>query len=241
MYFLPVGADQKIEAARGFAKMRALFDDYVQRRYTEPRDDLCTALVDALAREDATGGGLTLEQRYEVASNVQNLFIAGFITATPLLGTMLLNLLRHREQWELLCAKPERIPAAVEEALRYDTSLQSVRRVTTAPVTLAGVDIPAGATLLVALASANRDPSVHADADAFDVTRPPAKPAKHVSFGHGPHACVGAQLFREEAKATLRVLTERLPGLRLAPEEQGTMGHGVVPRDGSLQALNLVW
>jgi cytochrome P450 len=191
-----------------------------------------------LAPADANGADLTLDQRYEVASNVQNLFIAGFITATPLLGTMLLNLLRQREQWELLCAKPELIPAAVEEALRYDTSLQSVRRVTTAPVTLAGVEIPAGATLLVALASANRDPGVHDHADVFDVGR---SQAKHVSFGHGPHACVGAQLFREEAKATLRVLTERLPGLRLAPQERGTMGHSVVPRDGSLQVLNLVW
>jgi len=56
-----------------------------------------------------------------------------------------------------------------------------------------------------------------------------------------PHACVGAQLFREEAKAALRVLTERLPELRLAPEEAGTMGRSVIPRDGSLHVLNLVW
>src|SRR5262249_32661952 len=160
LYFLPVGEEQKIAAAQGFAAMRALFDEYVQRRHAEPRDDLCSALLGALVPEDAAGADLTLDQRHEVASNVQNLFIAGFITAAPLLGTLLLNLLPHREQWELLCTNPELIPAAVEEALRYDTSLQSVRRVTTAPVTLAGVDIPAGATLLVALASANRDPGV---------------------------------------------------------------------------------
>lgn len=239
MYFFPVGEEQKAVAARRFAEMRAMFDELVRRRRAEPRDDLAGALVSALA---PNGGELTVDQRHEVASNVLNLFIAGFITATPLLGTMILNLLRHRDQWELLCARPDLIPAAVEEATRYDTSMQSVRRVTTAPVTLSGVTIPAGATLLVALASANRDAAVHDRPDDFDITRPAGSAAAgHVSFGHGPHACVGAQLFREEARATLRVLTERLPGLRLAPREEGSMGRSAVPRDGSLQELNLVW
>jgi cytochrome P450 len=242
MYFFPVGDEHKARAARKFAEMRAMIDEHVRRRHAEPRDDLSSALLGALVPDG--GGELTLDQRHEVASNVLNLFIAGFITATPLLGTMVLNLLQHREQWELLCAKPELIPAAVEEATRYDTSMQSVRRITTAPVTLAGVEIPAGATLLVALASANRDAEAHDQPDTFDITRPTSAgpgAASHVSFGHGPHACVGAQLFREEARATLRVLTERLPSLRLAPQEQGTMGRSVVPRDGSLQELNLVW
>jgi cytochrome P450 len=238
MYFFPVGDEHKAQAARTFAETRAMIDEYVRRRRAEPRDDLCSALVAALAPGQ---GQLTVEQRHEVASNVLNLFIAGFITATPLLGTMVLNLLRHREQWELLCAKPELIPAAVEEATRYDTSLQSVRRITTVPVTLSGVEIPAGATLLVALASANRDPDVHDRPDTFDITRPAGAAAGHSSFGHGPHACVGAHLFREEARATLQVLTERLPGLRLAPQEHGAMGRSAVPRDGSLQELNLVW
>ena len=195
MYFFPVGEEHKAVAAREFAEMRAMIDAYVRRRHADPRDDLCSALVQALAPD---GGELTVDQRHEIASNVLNLFIAGFITATPLLGTMVLNLLRHREQWEHLCAQPDLIPAAVEEATRYDTSMQSVRRVTTAPVRLSGVEIPAGATLLVALASANRDPDVHDRPDAFDIDRPTtsdaAPAARHVSFGHGPHACVGAQL-----------------------------------------------
>lgn len=241
MYFFPVGDEHKAIAARKFAEMRAMIDDLVRARRAEPRDDLCGTLVATLAPD---GAELTLDQRHEIASNVLNLFIAGFITATPLLGTMVLNLLRHREQWELLCAKPELIPAAVEEATRYDTSMQSVRRITTAPVTVGGAQIPAGATVLVALASANRDAQVLDRPDTFDITRPAGESraaARHVSFGHGPHACVGAQLFREEARATLRVLTERLPDLRLAPQEEGTMGRSAVPRDGSLQELNLVW
>ena len=240
MYFFPVGEEHKAQAARKFAELRAMIDAHVRRRHAEPREDLCGMLVAALAPD--RGGELTLDQRHEIASNVLNLFIAGFITATPLLGTMVLNLLRHREQWELLCAKPELIPAAVEEATRYDTSMQSVRRITTAPVTLAGVEIPAGATLLVALASANRDPAAHDRPDTFDITRPAGTAgAGHLSFGHGPHACVGAQLFRAEARATLRVLTGRLPNLRLAPREHGTRGRSAVQRDGSLQELNLVW
>ncbi|NUP51021.1 MAG: cytochrome P450 [Catenulispora sp.] len=236
LHFLPVGEPEKLAAAQGFAAMRSMFDDYARRRRAEPRDDLGTTLISALVPGD---GELTAQERHEVVSNLQNLFIAGLITTTPLLGTMVLNLLRHRDQWESLCAKPELIPGAVEEALRYDTSMQSVRRVTTAPVTLGGVEIPAGATVLVALASANRDPAVHDRPDEFDITRPVS--GRQLSFGHGPHACVGAQLFREEAKAALRVLTERLPGLRLAPQEAGTMGRSVIPRDGSLHVLNLVW
>jgi cytochrome P450 len=105
-----------------------------------------------------------------------------------------------------------RIPAAVEEAARYDTAIQGFRRVTTRPVTLAGNELPEGAEVFVAFGAAGRDPDAHERPDEFDITR---KPARHLAFGHGVHACPGAQLAREQVRVTLETLTRELPGLRL--------------------------
>jgi cytochrome P450 len=153
-------------------------------------------------------------------SNLQNLLIAGHLTTTALIGTALLHLLHDRPQWELLCARPELIPAAVEEAARFDTALQGFRRITTRPATIAGTDLPAGAAVFVAFGSANRDEAGGGRPDVFDITR---TPVRHLAFGHGVHGCPGAQLAREQVKITLETLTSRVPGLRLAPGHDSTM------------------
>ncbi|CNF82455.1 cytochrome P450 [Mycobacterium tuberculosis] len=107
---------------------------------------------------------------------------------------------------------PGLIPAAVEEAARYDTAIQGFRRVTTRPVTLAGTGLPEGAEVFVAFGAAGRDPGAHERPDEFDITR---KPTRNLAFGHGVHACPGAQLAREQVRVTLETLTRELPGLRL--------------------------
>ncbi|NUR83219.1 MAG: cytochrome P450, partial [Nonomuraea sp.] len=112
---------------------------------------------------------------------------------------------------ELLCERPELIPAAVEEAARFDAPVQGFRRTVTAPVTLAGTALEPGATVFVAYGSAGRD-----QGGGFDITRPPVR---HLSFGHGVHACPGSALAREQLRITLELLVSRLPGLRLAPGE----------------------
>jgi cytochrome P450 len=99
--------------------------------------------------------------------------------------------------------------------LRFDSSVIHWRRRTRVAVTLSGVDIPADANVLVSIGAANRDPEVFADPDRFDIHRPNAH--EHLSFGSGPHLCLGAPLARLEARVVLEELSAALPRLRLTP------------------------
>jgi hypothetical protein len=198
------------EQARIAADMRAYWTyckEFVAERLAHPRDDLASDLL-RTHREDP--GQLSL---VEVTAIVYGLSFAGHETTTHLITNALRRLLEHRDQWQALCADPGLVPNAVEEALRFDTSVISWRRVTTRPATIGGVDVPAGATLLLLLASANRDPRRFPDPDAFDVTR--ADAVHHLSFGRGIHFCLGAPLARMELRTVLELLTARSPDLRL--------------------------
>ncbi|MFJ3906001.1 cytochrome P450 [Streptomyces sp. NPDC090025] len=225
LLYRPLPEAEQLAAAEDVLALQRLLDDYARDRRLRPRDDLISGLVAALAPDAGLGPGpraLSHDQRCELVANIQNLLIAGHLTTTALIGTTLLHLLRHRDQWELLVERPELIPAAVEEAARYDTAVQGFRRTTTRPVTLAGTELPAGATVFVAYGSANRDPDRHADPDTFDITRPRPH-TRHLAFGHGPHGCPGSQLARVQLHATLRSFLRRLPGLRLADDRPVTM------------------
>ncbi|WOX13497.1 cytochrome P450 [Streptomyces sp. N50] len=234
LLFRPLEEDEQIAAAEDVVAMQHILDRYVRERHAHPRQDLGTELIASVTGEE--DGDLTLEHRHELVAHLQNLLIAGHLTTTALIGTTVLHLLRHRDQWELLCAEPDRIPAAIEEAARYDTALQGFRRVTTRPVVLAGTELPAGATLFVAFGAANRDEERHARADTFDITR---TPTRHLAFGFGVHSCPGSQLAREQLRLTLEELTTRLPGLRLAPDRPVTMRPTMIHR--SPYALHLTW
>ncbi|MDX3776247.1 cytochrome P450 [Streptomyces europaeiscabiei] len=235
LLFRPMTEAEQIAAAEDVVATAHRLDAFVRARHADPREDLGTELITSVAGADADE--LTLDQRHQVVAHLQNLLIAGHLTTTALIGTTLLHLLRDRPQWELLCAEPERIPAAVEEAARYDTALQGFRRVTTRPVTLAGTELPSGAPVFLAFGSANRDGSRHPNPDDFDITRPTA--SRHLSFGFGTHTCPGSQLAREQLRVTLEQLTSRLPGLRLAEGQRITMRPTLIHR--SPERLELVW
>jgi cytochrome P450 len=150
----------------------------------------------------------------ELRSMVFLLLIAGHETTVNLIGNATYLLLTHPEQWTLLRAEPDRVPAAVEEALRYDSPVQTATlRVTRQPVSLDGITIPSGELVLVCVASANRDGARIADPDRFDLTR---RDLTHLSFGHGIHFCLGAPLARVEAEVALRGLLAHFPDLTLA-------------------------
>jgi cytochrome P450 len=234
LLFRPLAEAEQIAAAEDVVAMQHTLDRYVQERHAQPRQDLCTELIASVTEEG--DGDLTLEHRHQLVAQLQNLLIAGHLTTTALIGTTVLHLLRHPQQWELLCAEPDRIPAAIEEAARYDTALQGFRRVTTRPLTLAGIELPAGATLFIAFGAANRDERRHARADTFDITR---APGRHLAFGFGVHSCPGSQLAREQLRLTLEELTRRLPGLRLAEDRPVTMRPTMIHR--SPYALHLTW
>ncbi len=172
-----------------------------------PADDLLTALIHA---ED---GGDVLNDDELVAQTLL-LYIAGHETTVNLIAGGTLALLRHPGQLALLRSDPALVGNAVEELLRYDSPVQASRRITLEPVTVGGVTIPAGAFVMASLGSANRDERFWGpDAAELNLRRENAR--QHVSFGAGPHHCLGASLARLEACIAFERLTARFPGLAL--------------------------
>ncbi|XIA64566.1 cytochrome P450 [Bradyrhizobium sp. TZ2] len=183
------------------------FQQLFDLRRKSPGDDLITQLVQA--EED--GSKLSNE---ELTANIILLFGAGHETTVNLIGNGLLALHRNPDQLELLKAKPELITNAIEEFLRYDSSVQLTGRVALEDIEdLGGRRIPKGETVLCLLGSANHDPAVYPDRpERLDITRPNVRP---LSFGGGIHFCLGAQLARIEAEVAISTLLRRLPDLRL--------------------------
>jgi cytochrome P450 len=183
------------------------FQQLFELRRKNPGDDLTTQLVQA--EED--GSKLSNE---ELTANIILLFGAGHETTVNLIGNGLLALHRNPDQLALLKANPELITNAVEEFLRYDSSVQMSGRVALEDIDdLGGKRIPKGESVLCLLGSANRDPAVYSDRpDRLDITRPKIRP---LSFGGGIHLCLGAQLARIEAEVAIATLLRRLPELRI--------------------------
>jgi cytochrome P450 len=186
---------------------QAYFQQLFELRRKNPGDDLTTQLVQA--EED--GSKLSNE---ELTGNIILLFGAGHETTVNLIGNGLLALQRNPDQLALLKSRPELITNAVEEFLRYDSSVQLTGRVALEDIDdLGGKKIPKGESVLCLLGSANRDPAVYPDRpDRLDITRPKIRP---LSFGGGIHLCLGAQLARIEAEVAIATLLRRLPDLRL--------------------------
>ena len=126
--------------------------------------------------------------------------------------------LEVRERWETLCAEPTLVGNAVEEVLRYDSSVIHWRRHAVQDVEVSAATIPAGADVIVAIGAANRDPAVFDDPEVFDLRRRNAR--EHLSFGFGPHICLGAPLARLEAAVVFEELISRQPNLRLVEDQQ---------------------
>ncbi|MEU1510343.1 cytochrome P450 [Kitasatospora sp. NPDC005748] len=169
-------------------------------------------LSELIAVRDSDAGRLGEE---ELLSLAVLLLVAGHETTTAAIGNAVLALLRHPDDLRRLVADPHRIPAAVDELLRYDAPV-SIATWRWAPeaVRLGDSEVPAGSPVFVCPGAANRDPARFADPDRLDLDRPDA--AGHLAFGHGIHRCVGAPLAHAEIEIVLRVLLERFPTLRLA-------------------------
>jgi len=193
---------------RGFAAAAAIVDylrPIVESRRTERRADLMSTLVHA----EVDGHRLSDE---EIFSFLRLLLPAGSDTTYRLIGNALFGLLTHPDQLEAVRADRSLIAAAIEETLRWEAPVQLASRETTAPTTLAGVELQEGAQLLTVLGSANRDEHRFDDPDRFDIHR---KIDEHMAFGFGRHFCLGSHLARLEATSALNALFDRLPNLRL--------------------------
>ncbi|WP_328914614.1 MULTISPECIES: cytochrome P450 [unclassified Streptomyces] len=166
------------------------------------------------------------------------LLIAGHDTTTTVIATSIVTLLRNPEQLRLWREKPQLTDAAVDELIRYNTPGDgSFARIALEDVELSGTTVPAGSAVIAPMSSANRDPSVFADPDTFDITR---DASAHVGFGYGPHFCIGHALARLEMKIALDALFTRLPDLRLAvaPEELRWRQFAAL---GGLHELPVTW
>jgi cytochrome P450 len=190
----------------------------VQTKQNAPDDDLVTALI------SARDGDERLNQQ-ELLSTIFQLIVAGHDTTTSLIGNSVVALLRNHEQLDALRAHPDKLPAAVEEFLRYDAPVpHSTFRYAVEPLEIAGVAIPTGAQVIVSLAAANRDESRYPSSETLDIDR---AEEHHLAFGHGIHFCLGAALARMEAQLALGSLLHRFPAFGLAvPVDQLTWGHG---------------
>jgi cytochrome P450 len=197
--------DAVVDAHVAMGEFRVYIDRMLaEHRRSESKSDLLAALM------SAEGDRLTSD---ELASNFIMMLLAGHETTTNLLGVGLLELLRDREQWEALCADPDRVPAAVEELLRFVTPTQWVMRVPFRDWEYGGMLIPRGRLVFLMVAAANRDPDVFGEPERVDITR---DARKALAFGLGPHFCLGASLARLEAKIAFCILIDRFPEMRLA-------------------------
>lgn len=184
---------------------------HVERLIENPPDNFVGDLIRARAGDDRI---LSIA---EIATVVYGLLIAGHETTTSLTASAVVNLLEHRAAWDELCANPALIPNAIEEILRYDTSVITWRRRAVRAVEIGGIKIPENANLLLAIGSANRDDAEFPHSNEFDIHRGNAK--EHLAFGFGIHYCFGAPLARLELKVILEELTRRIPAMRLAPNQ----------------------
>jgi cytochrome P450 len=203
-------AEEQERLAEAMVRFWGYLREIVDERVAEPRDDLTSDLVRVRAGDDEI---FTLD---EIASVLFAFLTAGHETTSSLLGNAARRLLEHAGSWAAIASEPARIPNAVEEVLRFDSSVVAWRRRTRRPVQIRGVEIPEGAQLLLLLGSANHDEEVFPDGERFDIGR--ANAGAHLSFGHGIHFCLGAPLARLEAATALEILARRLPALRLVAD-----------------------
>ena len=194
--------DERLELGR---ESREYMADLVARAQAAPGEDMLGMLV----RDH--GDDLSTDELIGIAGL---LLIAGHETTSNMLGLGTLALLRHSDQLALVRDDPSAVAPAVEELLRFLGIVHSgIPRTTTQDVEVGGVAIPADSLVILALASANRDPRFLADGDRLDITR---DVAGHVAFGHGVHHCLGAPLARMEMRIAFPALLRRFPGLAMA-------------------------
>ncbi|KIF07695.1 cytochrome P450, partial [Streptomyces sp. RSD-27] len=187
--------------------LAAYMADLVSAKRRDPGGSLLDRLVAVRDGEDRLS-------EEELVSLAVLLLVAGHETTTNALGNALLALLRHPPVLDRLRRDPDRLPAALDELLRFDPAVSTATfRFTTETVTLGGTEIPAGVPVLVALGAANRDPDRFPAPDDFD---PDRDAAAHLAFGHGIHRCVGAALARAEMEIALHAVLTRFPGICLA-------------------------
>jgi cytochrome P450 len=222
--FQPRSGPPPPEAVAASDMIVASLEHLVAAHREHAQDDLVGVLVTASDDDDR----LT---EPELLGSLFQLIVAGQDTTTSLIGNGVVDLLAFPEQLRLLREDPDRMPAAIEELIRFTAPApHATFRVTTEAMDLAGVEIPAHDQVLICLGAANHDPGAFDDPAVLDLGR---APHPHLGFGHGIHFCLGAPLARLEARIAFRALLGRFPDLTLAVDRRElhwTHGDGLVLR-----------
>jgi len=197
----------EIEQAQ--AELDEYLDGLIDERRASPRDDLLSNLI--LAEE--AGDRLS---RSELQSVVAMMLVAGTDTTRNQLSNMIHTFAEHPDQWALLRERPEFVPNAVEEAIRWEPATEALPRVASESLEIGGYQVDASSIVVLMSMSANHDTAVMADADVFDIARETPAGWHLLTFGGGIHYCLGASLARLELTEALAELSSRLPTLRLA-------------------------
>ena len=154
----------------------------------------------------------------EVESIIYGLSFAGHEAVTALICNTMQCLLPRRDDWAAVANDPSLVPNAVEEVLRFNSSQISWRRITTTETEIGGHTVPAGTTIFLNFASANRQHDIWVDPDVFDIRRPNAN--RHISFGKGVHYCLGAKMAKLETQIVTEILAKRIPSLKLVDDQE---------------------
>ena len=213
--------------------LHAYMAGLIAQRREVATDDLIGAMVQA---RDEDNDRLTEQEMVELAAG---LLAAGHETTVTQLSNFVYVLLTHPEQLAVLRARPELVPGAVEELLRFVPlgAAAAFARYATVDLELGGVRIRAGEPVIAAMSAANRDATVFGEPDRLDITR---EAGPHLGFGHGVHHCLGAQLARMELQVALGTLLDRLPDLALAVDEKDLeWKSGLLVR--GLRSLPVTW
>jgi cytochrome P450 len=204
--------DHPDQARDAVANLYRFLLDLIARKRERPADDLLTALIEARDDQDKLSEDELLSAAFVI-------LFGGYDNTVNLLGNALVALLSHPDALATVRAAPEHLPTAVEELLRFDPpSTLALRRFPLEDITIDGVTIPAGHTVMLSLASANRDGDQFVDPDTLQLDR---TDNSHLSLGHGAHFCLGASLARLEAEIGIETVLRRLPNLALdtSPEQ----------------------
>jgi cytochrome P450 len=205
----PGSSDVPERAVGALRKIQAYIEDISAHRRRHPEDDVLSLIVAAERAGDVLPG--------EATGVCLLLLLAGWETTSVLAANAMWLLAGHPDQRRLLTGEPDRIPAAVEEMLRFESPAQQHMRLATEDIELRGETIPAGDRVVLLWASANRDDARWREAERFDLTRPAQR---NLAFGEGIHHCLGAPLARLEARILIERVLARAPGYEVGEPER---------------------
>ncbi len=192
------------------------FSAYIEERRTTPRADALTEMAAAKFPDGST------PEVMDVVRIAANLYTAGQETTVRLLSSALKMLAEEPELQQLLRKERDRIPNFIEESLRYESPVKGDFRLARRDTTIGGIDIPAGATVMVMNGAANRDPRQFENPKTFDLNRTNAR--RHIAFGRGVHSCPGSPLARAETRVSIERILDRTSEIRLSEEHHGPAG-----------------